>query len=78
MTCKGTVTIPAKIRQKYGIKEGTKIEFIEVEQGILMIPVSRLEDLFGIDSKHRDIILQTVRDLERERKEEAVHEESEL
>lgn len=78
VTCKGTVTIPAEFRRKYRIKEGTKIEFIETEQGILLIPVPPLEELFGIDAEHKDLILKIVRNLRRERREEINHEESEL
>jgi len=78
VTCKGTVTIPANIRRKYRIKEGTKIEFIDTEQGILLIPVPPLDQLFGIDTEHSDLILQTVRNLRKERQEEINHEETEL
>jgi len=78
VTSKGTVTIPADIRWKYGIREGSKVEFIETEDGILIIPIPRFEELFGVDREHRDRILQMVHDLEKERTEEAAHEESEL
>lgn len=78
VTCKGTVTIPADIRRKYRIKEGTKIEFIETEQGILLIPVPQLDELFGLDAEHSDLILKMVRNLRKERQEEINHEESEL
>ncbi len=30
-TSKGQIIIPAKLRRKYGIEEGTRIEFIEDE-----------------------------------------------
>jgi len=78
VTCKGTITIPAEVRRKYRIKEGTKIEFIETDQGVLLIPVPQLDELFGIDADHSDLILEMVRNLRKERKEEITHEESEL
>ena len=45
VTSKSMVNIPAKIRKKYSIKEGTKIVFIENEEGRLeMLPVPRLSE----------------------------------
>ncbi|MBS7644206.1 AbrB/MazE/SpoVT family DNA-binding domain-containing protein [Candidatus Bathyarchaeota archaeon] len=78
VTSKGTVTIPAEVRRKYGIRKGSKVEFIETEEGILIVPIPRFEELFGVDREYRDRILQMVRDLEKERREEAAHEKSEL
>jgi len=78
VTCKGTVTIPAEVRRRYRIKEGTKIEFIETEQGILLIPVPPLDQLFGIDAEHSNLLLQMVRNLRKERQEEINHEDTEL
>lgn len=78
VTSKGTVTIPADIRRKYGIRKGSMVEFIETPEGILIIPIPRFEELFGVDREYRDRILQMVRDIEKDRREEAAHEESEL
>ncbi|MEM3088702.1 MAG: AbrB/MazE/SpoVT family DNA-binding domain-containing protein, partial [Candidatus Bathyarchaeia archaeon] len=49
VTSKGTVTIPAEVRRKYGIRKGSKVEFIETEEGILIVPIPRFEELFGVD-----------------------------
>ena len=32
VTSKSMVTIPVRIRQKYGIREGMKVEFVELEE----------------------------------------------
>ncbi len=40
VTSKGQVVIPKKFREKYGIKSATSIRWIEMDQGILMIPES--------------------------------------
>jgi len=40
VTSKGQVVIPKKLREKYGIRSGTAIRWIEKEQGILMVPES--------------------------------------
>ncbi len=40
VTTKGQVVIPARIRRKYGIKVGTKIEFIEENGEIKLFPLT--------------------------------------
>jgi hypothetical protein len=54
------------------------VEFVETPEGILILPIPRFEELFGIDREYRDRILQMIRDIEKDRREEAAHEESEL
>jgi len=71
VTSKSMVTIPAKLMRKYGIKEGMKIKFVETKTGILMIPIPKLEDLWGIDRQHASAILEAIRELEAERRKEA-------
>ena len=43
MTVKGQIVIPSKIRQKFGIKEGTRIQVDIDEQAhrIILTPVTR-------------------------------------
>ncbi len=43
MTVKGQIVIPAKIRRKFGIKEGTRVRVDMDEQGhrIILTPVTR-------------------------------------
>ena len=71
VTSKSMVTIPVKIMRKYKIKEGMRVKFIESETGILMIPIPKLEDLRGIDSQHAALIIEGIRELEAEHREEA-------
>jgi AbrB family looped-hinge helix DNA binding protein len=39
-TVKGQIVIPAKLRRKYGIKAGTKINVIDTGEAILLKPVT--------------------------------------
>ena len=41
VTSKGQLAIPAKLRRKYNIKKGTRINFIEDGGKIVMQPVTR-------------------------------------
>jgi AbrB family looped-hinge helix DNA binding protein len=75
VTEKGTVTIPAEIRKKYGLKKGSVVEFIETDEGILLIPVVPFEELFGIDKARKEEIYQIIRELQEERRREASEEE---
>jgi antitoxin PrlF len=40
VTTKGQIVIPAKIRKRYDIKEGTKVHFVEAGSKIIMEPVT--------------------------------------
>jgi len=46
---KGQVVIPAKIRKKYNIKNGTKINFVDEKGDIKFIPITPefIEENFG-------------------------------
>jgi AbrB family looped-hinge helix DNA binding protein len=52
VTRKGQTTIPAKLRKKYKIQEGTRLEVIETEEGILFKPKKSTIDLAGSGGKH--------------------------
>jgi len=52
VTRKGQTTIPAKLRMKYRIEEGTRLEVIEAEGGILLKPMRSTIDLAGSGSKY--------------------------
>lgn len=72
VTSKSMVNIPAKIRKKYSIKEGTKILFVENENGgIELIPVPPLSELFGAGREKKEALLEGIRELEREHRREA-------
>lgn len=44
---KGRITIPVRLRKKYKIEEGTRLEVIETEEGILFKPKKSIWDLIG-------------------------------
>ena len=71
VTSKTMVTIPSSIRRKYGIKEGDKVQFLEVDGAIMMIPVKSLSEMQGMDKAHSKTLLEGVRELNREHRKEA-------
>ena len=52
VTRKGQTTIPAKLRKKYKIQEGTRLEVIETHEGILFKPKKSTIDLAGSGAAH--------------------------
>lgn len=50
VTRKGQVTIPLEQRKKYSIREGMRLLVRDSPQGILLSPVTPLEDLAGVDA----------------------------
>ncbi|MDN3514839.1 MAG: AbrB/MazE/SpoVT family DNA-binding domain-containing protein [Candidatus Brocadia sp.] len=40
VTSKGQVVIPSKLRRKYAIKSGTRVQFYEVNGEIRLVPVT--------------------------------------
>lgn len=42
---KGMVTIPAKLRKKHDLHEGSEVAFIELEGAIVLIPILDFESL---------------------------------
>jgi len=71
VTSKSMVTIPAKIRQKYGIREGMKVEFVEMEDAVLMVPLKSLNELKGVDKAHDKVLREAIRELDEEHRREA-------
>lgn len=71
VTSKSMINIPASIRKKYGIKEGDKVAFLETDQGLVLLRVPPLNELFGSGRSHRDELMQAVRELESEHRREA-------
>ncbi|MEM2939639.1 MAG: AbrB/MazE/SpoVT family DNA-binding domain-containing protein [Candidatus Bathyarchaeia archaeon] len=74
ITEKGTVTIPAEIRRKYNLRKGSRVEFVETDEGILIIPVVPLEELYGVDGKDREKVYEAIKELQLERRKEAAGE----
>ncbi len=40
VTSKGQLVIPSKLRRRFGIKPGTRVNFFEEKDGIKIIPVT--------------------------------------
>ncbi|MEM2759919.1 MAG: AbrB/MazE/SpoVT family DNA-binding domain-containing protein [Nitrososphaerales archaeon] len=70
VTSKSMVTIPSRFRRKYGIKDGDKVEFVELDGSILLIPLKSLKELRGVDAKHRRLVIQGIKEMEKERRRE--------
>ena len=72
VTSRGMVTIPAKLRKKLNIKDGTEFIVREHGPGLLYIPLIDIEELFGVDSKEvsRSIIKGIQEDRRKEREKE--------
>lgn len=50
VTRKGQVTIPASKRKKYGIRQGMRVLMRDSGEGILIKPITPIEDLAGVDA----------------------------
>ena len=50
VTRKGQTTIPVRLRKKFKIEEGTRLEVIETKEGILFKPKKSTWDLAGSGS----------------------------
>jgi AbrB family looped-hinge helix DNA binding protein len=48
---KGQTTIPSEIRKKYKIEEGTRLEVVETDEGILLKPKKSFWDTIGSGSE---------------------------
>jgi AbrB family looped-hinge helix DNA binding protein len=55
VTKKGQTTIPARLRKKFNIEEGTRLEVIETEEGILLKPMKSIWDLVGSGSAYATV-----------------------
>jgi antitoxin PrlF len=52
LTSKGQVTLPKSVRERLGVEAGDRIEFIESEEGFLILPATRdIRTLKGIVPK---------------------------
>ncbi len=58
------------IREKYVIEEGSKVEFVESEQGLFLVPLKSLRELRGSLKDFEGPIRQGIRELQREHREE--------
>jgi len=68
---KGLMVLPAELRKKYGIKEGSEAVLIDENTYIALVPRSRLIDLYGFAKEHSKVIDKMIREVHEERKVEA-------
>ncbi len=59
----GTITIPVPLREKYGITKGSKLKFIDTEDGIKLIPILTIKNMFGIDKEREEIVKELLEDI---------------
>jgi AbrB family looped-hinge helix DNA binding protein len=71
VTSKSMVSIPVRIREKYGIREGSKVEFVESDEGLLLVPLKSLTELRGAFKGHEKLVREGIRELDREHRKEA-------
>ncbi len=69
VTRKGQTTIPIKFRSKYNIEEGTRLQVVDTENGILLKPKQSTIDLAGSGAKFASPeemkrLLEKLRDLD--------------
>jgi AbrB family looped-hinge helix DNA binding protein len=74
VTSKSMVNIPARIRRKYGFNKGTKVLFVEQDGSVLMIPLMSLREMRGLGRDHAEQIIESIKELEAEHREEARNE----
>ena len=69
ITTKGQVVIPSRIRNKYGMKKGTKVAFIEKGNTVLMQPLDRnyFESLAGQLGTDGEMLKSLMEDKKKER-----------
>jgi AbrB family looped-hinge helix DNA binding protein len=56
VTRKGQTTIPAKIREQLGIKEGDELAVETIDQQVIFKLIPRLVDCAGIFAGHADVV----------------------
>ena len=69
VTIKGQIVVPAKIRQQFGIKKGTKVAFIEQDGKLIMQPLDKsyFESLAGILGTEGELLKSLMEDKRKER-----------
>jgi len=55
VTRKGQTTIPAEIRKRRGIREGSMLKVIDTKEGIIFKPTLSTADLASSGSKHTSV-----------------------
>jgi len=66
VTRKGQTTIPQELREKYGLKEGTKLDAVDAGDGILLRKVLSTRDLAGTSKSTYDQLRKRLNEIRRE------------
>ncbi len=69
VTKKGQTTIPARLRKKFKIEEGTRLEVLETDEGILFKPKKTIWDYIGSGASYATVE-EVKRDLDKMRAED--------
>lgn len=73
VTEKGMITLPIDLRRKFKIAKGNQVEIVETDDGILVIPIPTLPELYGSDPSMREVVAT----LSESRRQEIGHEGTE-
>ena len=70
LSSNGMITIPAEIREKYGIRPGDRVSILQTQDGIFLVPIMSLDDLVDENTRATaDVICREL--IEEHRKERA-------
>lgn len=70
---RGTLVIPAKLRRRFGLKEGTTVIAEETEEGILLRPAVTVPiELYSVERQAEFLLSNAIDDADYERAREAV------
>lgn len=73
VTSRSMINIPARIRRKYGLNPGSQVVFVDSDGEVRLFPVPSISDLFGADKKHREVLLEGLREIEEEHRRESAN-----
>lgn len=69
ITTKGQIVIPSKIRNRLGLKSGTKVTFIEKDNDLIIKPIDKdyFKSLIGITKTKGKALKSLIEDKKKER-----------
>jgi AbrB family looped-hinge helix DNA binding protein len=72
VTEKGAIVIPAPLRKKYNISPSQKIEIVDSEQGLLLIPIPEniVDTLYGFLKNDKKLVKELIKEKQSEKKKE--------
>ena len=65
----GTVKLPPEIIKELGLSEGEEISFLTTEDGVVLVPIKKLEEL--VDPKNKEAAMKIIAEIKKERETEA-------